>query len=59
MIIDIILTFFLAFKANQTELINEDLNTDELDDLKVHARQKKAAEERMSFSAEILTAKQK
>ena len=57
MIIDIILTFFLAFKANQTELINEDLNTDELDDLKVHARQKKAAEERMSFSAEILTAK--
>ena len=32
---------------------------DELDDLKVHARQKKAAEERMSFSAEILTAKQK
>ena len=59
MIIDILLTFFLAFKANQTELINEDLNTDELDDLKVHARQKKAAEERMSFSAEILTAKQK
>ena len=57
MIIDIILTFFLAFKANQTELINEDLNMDELDDLKVHARQKKAAEERMSFSAEILTAK--
>ena len=59
MLIDILLTFFLAFKANQTELINEDLNTDELDDLKVHARQKKAAEERMSFSAEILTAKQK
>ena len=59
MLIDILLTFFLAFKANQTELINEDLHTDELDDLKVHARQKKAAEERMSFSAEILTAKQK
>ena len=38
MIFDMILKFFKAFKANQTELVNEDHDKDEKEDIKAKAK---------------------
>ena len=38
MVFDMTLKFFVAFKANQTELVNEDLDNDERHDLKAKAK---------------------
>ena len=40
MLIDSILKFFLAFKANQTELVSEDQEKDEKDDLAAQEKYK-------------------
>ena len=41
MLVDVILKFFLAFKANQTELVSEDVEKDEADELGYQANLRK------------------
>ena len=47
MLIDVVLKFFQAFKANQTELVNEDNDNDEKEEILAHARHKGYVEKRL------------
>ena len=55
MIFDMLLKFFKAFKANQTELVNEDHDNDEKEDIKAKAKHQAYVAKRLQEESSRLT----